>query len=186
MAAAYLNSPKWVKRTEEFFDQSDMNKDSFLSIEDFELWVDNIEKETKAAPYLIEKFRKANREYWVTLGLKPGVRFTKEQYVDLMSKFAAAEKAKYDEGKEPFFFKWIDAMFDVVDTSCDGYLQLDEYENMMKASNFSAGTAKINFDIIDTNHDGKLSRQELKEYNLGFWFFADDAKSAGMFGPKYE
>jgi hypothetical protein len=38
-------------------------------------------------------------------------------------------------------------LFDAVDTNRDSYLQLDEYEKMMKAD---AGTAKIVFDTIDT------------------------------------
>jgi hypothetical protein len=33
---------------EEFFVQSDLNKDGYLSIEDFKMWGDNLEKEVKA------------------------------------------------------------------------------------------------------------------------------------------
>jgi Ca2+-binding EF-hand superfamily protein len=77
-------------------------------------------------------------------------------------------------------------LFDAVDTNRDGYLQLVEYEKMMKACNFDAGTAKVAFDTIDTNHDGKLSREELKAYNIKFWFTLDDPEAAGMYGPKFE
>ncbi len=45
--AAYKNSPKWVKRMEEFFDQSDLNKNGTLSIEDFYIWIKQLESEVK-------------------------------------------------------------------------------------------------------------------------------------------
>ena len=186
MAAAYTSSPKWVKRMEELFDQSDLNKDGYLSIEDFEQWVENIKKEVKATPDLIEKLLKAARDYWGEAGLIKGVRYAKDQFVKETAKFMANEKSKHDEGKEIFLTKYMDAVFDVVDTNHDGYLQLNEYEKMMKASNFDAGTAKSAFDTIDTNHDGKLSRKELKDYTFQFWFIPGDTKSAGFFGLKYE
>jgi Ca2+-binding EF-hand superfamily protein len=56
----------------------------------------------------------------------------------------------------------------------------------MKASNFDAGTAKFTFDKIDSNHDGKLSREELRAYNVKFWYILDDPEAAGMYGPKYK
>ena len=186
MSSAYKNSSKWVKRMEEFFIQSDLNKDGHLSIEDFDMWSDNLEREVKAAPELLEKSRRGTHEFWVSAGLNPGVFLTKDQFIDNMSELSAAENARLEKGEEPLFFKWMDAVFDAVDTNRDGYLQLDEYEKMMKAGNFDTGTAKIVFDMIDTNHDSKLSRQELKDHNIRFWFTPDDPKAAGLFGPKFE
>ena len=187
MSSVYKSCPKWMKRIEEFFHQSDLNKDSFLSIEDFEIWIENIEKETKANPALIEKARIAMREYWESVGLKPGVRLTKEQFVDTMAEVALRERAKFEAGdKESLFVRYLEATFDVVDTNRNGFLELNEYEKMMKASNFDAGTAKMAFDVIDTNHDEKLSRQELLDYNAKFWYYPDDQEAAGLYGPKYE
>ena len=124
-------------------------------------------------------------EFWVSAGSNPGVFLTKDQFIDNMSELSAAENARLEKGEEPLFFKWLDAVFDAVDTNRDGYLQLDEYEKMMKAGNFDTGTAKIVFDMIDTNHDSKLSRQELKDHNIRFWFTPDDPKAAGLYGSNY-
>jgi Ca2+-binding EF-hand superfamily protein len=187
MASAYKDSPVWVKRMEEYFVQSDLNKDGYLSIEDFKMWSDNLEREVEADASILQKARKATLEYWeAACGLKPGVQLTKEQFIENMSKHSATEKAKFDDGITPLAFPYLDALFDAVDTNRDGYLQLDEYKKMMKASNFGAGTAKIVFDIIDANHDGKLSREELKSYNVKFWFTPDDPEAAGLFGAKFE
>ena len=187
MASAYKNSPKWMKRMGEFFHQSDLNKNGFLSIEDFETWIKNIEKETKADTALIEKARKAMRDYWESVGLKPGVKLAKEQFLDNMAEVAVAERAKFEAGdKSSLFARYTEAVFDVVDTNHNGFLELGEYEKMMKASNFDAGTAKIAFDVIDANHDNKISRQELLDYNAKFWNYPDDKESAGFYGHKYE
>lgn len=171
---------------EEFFAQSDYNQDGNLSIEDFDLWSDNLEKEVKADAAILKKARQANRELWESTGLKPGVFLTKEQFVDNMAEVAVAQRAGFDEGKESLFYKMLDAVFDAVDTNQDGYLQLSEYETMMKVSNFDSDTAKILFDMIDTNNDGKLSRTELKEYNVKFWFTPDDPNATGLYGKKFE
>jgi Ca2+-binding EF-hand superfamily protein len=187
MALAYKDSPVWVKRMEEFFVQSDLNKDGYLLIEDFEMWSDNIEREVKPEASLLKKLHEATPEYWeAACGLKPGVQLTKDQFIENMSKFSAAEKARFDDGKTPLVYPYLDASFDAVDINRDGYLQLDEYKKFMKASNFDAGTAKNVFDIIDTNHDGKLSREELKSYYVKFWFTPNDPEAAGMFGAKFE
>ena len=188
MAAAYKDNPRWVKRMEEFFVQSDLNKDGSLSIQDFDIWSDNLEREVKAEPALLKKARKATRDFWESTGLKPGVLLSKEQFVEKVAEVAVAEKASFDEGKlkESLFFTMMETVFDAVDTNRDGYLQLNEYATMNKASNFDDGTAKILFDIIDKNHDGKLSRKELLEYNIKFWFTPDDPEAAGLYGAKFE
>ena len=187
MADAYKNSPGWVKRMEEFFVQSDLNKDGYLSIEDFDMWSDNLEREaSEADPALLQKARKATRELWESTGLKPGVLLTKEQFVNSMAEVSVSEVAKAQEGKESLFFYFIESVFDVIDTNSKGYLDLKDYELMMRVSNFDAGTAKIVFDVIDANNDGKLSREELRVYNVKFWFTPDDPKAAGLYGPKFE
>ena len=176
-----------MKRSEEFFHQSDHNNDGFLSIEDLEIWIDNIEKETKADTVLIEKARIASREYWESVGLKPGVKLTKEQYLDNLAEVALKERAKYEAGdKESLYVRYLDALFDVIDVNHNGFLELNEFEKLVKASTFEAGTAKRIFDVMDANHDGRLSRQELLDYNAKFWYYPDDQESVGMYGPKYE
>ena len=176
-----------MKRIEEFFHQSDLNNDGFLSIEDFEIWIENIEKETKADAVLIERADTVMREYWESVGLKPGVKLTKEQFFDNMAEVALIERAKHEAGdKESLFVRYIEAIFNVVDTNHNGFLELNEYEKMMTSSNFDAGTAKIAFEIIDVNHDGRLSRQELLDHIAKFWYYPDDQESTGMYGPRYE
>ena len=73
MASAFLSSSQWVKRMEEFFDQSDYDKSGDLSIEDFYVWIQNIKEEVNPDTILLEKLRKAATDYWETAGMKPGL-----------------------------------------------------------------------------------------------------------------
>ena len=186
MASTYQNNPKWVKRMEILFEQNDMDKDGRVTLEDFEAWSDNIEREASATPELFQKARRATREFWVSTGLEPGVSITRDQFVTQMSEFIPKEKAKFDEGKDPMFFKFMDATFDVLDSDKDGYLNMDEHATMMKVSNFDPSAAMQAFNTVDTNHDGRIARQQFKDFNLAFWFIPDDAKAEGMYGPKFE
>lgn len=182
MASAYKKNPKWVKRVEEFFVQSDFNKHNYLSIEDFDMWIDNIEKEVvKADPTLLKKLREVSHEYWEsTVGLKPGIQITKDQFADKMAEFAAAD------GSKTLQLKYLDALHGVGDTTGDGCLTLDEYTTLLKACNFGADLAKTVFETVNKNHDGKVSLQDLNDYAANFWFTLDHSESAGMFGAKFE
>ena len=186
MASAYKNCPEWIKRMEALFDQTDRNKDGFLSIEDFTLWSDNLERQEKSDPVLIQKSRQATREFWESTGLKPGVKLTKEQFIDGMIELALIEKAKHlEDNEDSVHVRYIESIFDVFDTNQTGFIELDEYERLLLAANYDAGSAKIVFDIVDANHDGKISRKELRNYNTKFWFFPEGTEATGMYGPKF-
>ena len=186
MASAFKNNPKWVKRMEEFFMQTDLDKNNHLSIEDFEIWIENIRKEVNPDPLLVDKLYEVVREFWGACGLIPGVQLTKDQFIDNMAEFAVTENARRDRGEEPMLYKLDDIFYDVADTNRDGFISLDEYEVIQRALHFEPGVAKTAFDIIDKNHDGKLSREELNEQDFNFWFTLDDETTSGMFGEKYQ
>ena len=178
-----------MKKAEQFFDQTNLKKDGYLTIEDCEQWIENIKKDVKPEPALIEKFLKHFREFWVeTVGLKPGVKLTKEQYCDKMAEVSLKERTEFEKGnRDCQSNRYQSALFDLVDTNHNGFLELDEYEKLMKASYFEKDMAKIVFDLIDTNHDGKLSRQELIDHNIKFWFYPEAPKDlAGMYGSRFE
>ena len=179
MASAFLSSSQWVKRMEEFFDQSDYDESGDLSIEDFYVWIQNIKEEVNPDTILLEKLRKAATDYWETAGMKPGLRFNKKDFVEMMANYMASSEVK------KFFIEYINAAFDAVDTNHDGYLSLDEYKKFLKASNFDDNAADIAFQIVDKNNDGRILRKELIDFNYDFWFIPDDQASAGLYGPNY-
>lgn len=170
MADEYLKSEKWVSNAKEFFVSTDLNKNGVVSLEDFELWIDNIKKMVNPDPSLLAKLKKVLNEYTSALGLKPGVKLTSDQFVQALAKFTAEEKAKGDDMLQK---KMNHAWYDVVDTNHDGTISLDEYRKVMKACNYPEETADYVFKMIDANHDGKLSRKELSDHEVKFFFAVD-------------
>lgn len=182
MADVYTSNAKWVKHIEDVFVIVDFNKKGFMSLEDWELWVDNIQRDLNPDPALVKNLREVMREYCQGIGLKPGVQLTPKQFVQKFAVFAAVEKAKYDMGEEPFLFKLNHAWYNVVDTNHDGTITLDEYTKVTKACNFGDDAASVAFETIDKNHNGKLERKELNEHEFKFWFTVEDTGTDGMFG----
>jgi Ca2+-binding EF-hand superfamily protein len=186
MASAYRSNQHWVKSMEMLFEQNDSDKDGYATLEDFETWSDNIEKEAGASPELLSKAREATHNFWATSGLKSQVRITKDQFVVQMSEFLVTEKERMNDGNDPLFFKLMDTTFDVLDTDQDGYLTMEEHATMMRVSNFDPSAAKQAFSTMDADNVGKISRQDLKVFNLTFWLIPEDETVTGMYGPKYE
>lgn len=185
-AQEFLRSPNWVHRIEAIFAQLDVDKSGYLSLEDWELTISNIEKEINPDPKLLEALRTRMVEYCAAMGLTRGKRLTKEEYVKEMAKMAADEVAKRKRGEEPLLFKVNHAFYDVVDTNHDGHVTLDEYKAILRAWRFGPEAAEESFRVIDTNKNGKIERSELNHHEFNFWFTTDDKESKGMFGENFE
>jgi Ca2+-binding EF-hand superfamily protein len=188
MADEYLKNPLWVHRMEMIFPSMDRNKSGYLEREDWELWINNLEKaSTNPDPALMDNLRKALYEYCDGLGLKKGTKLLKDEFIRNAASFIASERAKKKRGEEePLIFKLNNALFDMVDTNHDGTISLDEFRVIMTACNQDPGTAEATFRIMDTNKNNRIERQELNEHQFNFWCDLDDPKSKGMMGAKFE
>ena len=74
------------------------------------------------------------------------------------------------------------AMFDVIDTNHDGYVQENEYEHHFKISRLDPAMAKKSFDAIDTNKVGVLSREEFISAIVEFLGSKEDTPAKFFFG----
>ena len=74
----YRNNADWVHRMNEVFTHVDVGKKGYITLEDWELWVDNIEREVNPDPRLVDKLRKSLKEYCGEggIGLTPGKKAT--------------------------------------------------------------------------------------------------------------
>ena len=176
MADEYLCNPQWVHRMHEVFASMDLNKNGYLELDDWLTMVRNIERDTKADAALIAKLNEVMHEYCAGMGLTPGKKSTREEFVKDMAAFAASERSKTKAGERPLLFKTNDAWYDVVDTNHDGFVTRDEYRIVMKAGSYSTAAADASFDHIDTNKDGKIERKELYQHEFNFWYELDDPK----------
>jgi len=77
------------------------------------------------------------------------------------------------------------ALFNLMDTNNDGYLDIEEHRRMFHQVGIpDTWNSRQAFNAIDVNHDGKLSVQEFGEADYEF-FFSDDENSpySLFFGP---
>ena len=188
MANDFLKNPLWVHRVQEAFSLVDLNKNGYIELDDWDLWVRNMERVTnfKADPVLIDKLREVMHEYCAGFKVKKGTRVMKDQFVVNFAVFAASERAKKKRGEEPLLFKLNNAYFDVVDANHDGCVTLEEYRKVTIACNFDPSTADETFKLIDLNRNNKVERKELNEFEFKFWFEVDDPETVGMFGATFE
>ena len=171
---------------EEMFVSLDTNKDGFLSLEDWQLWADNIEKEVKPAAHLMKALRAQTKEYCAAMGIVRGTKATKNEFLKGIAAMAVTEKAKKERGEETALHKLNNAFYDIVDANHDGCVTLDEWKIILRACNFDVSAADETFKVIDKNKNGKIERNELSDAEFNFWYTLDDAGSQGMFGDKFE
>ena len=183
----FLSNTAWVKRVGELFHVSDVNKNGYLQLEDYEIVITNLTRLTNnERPALIEKAREVVLEMTDSLGLKKGVKLNKEQYLDAMAAMGVEQGAKVKQGEASITTKLNNAVFDVVDVNRDGTVSLSEYKLVFKAFNIDEASAAEGYAVLDRNKDGKVSRQEFNDTETNFWWSLDDPKSKGIMGSNFE
>lgn len=183
----YLNDATWVARMKSLFDFVDLNKNGTMEVDDWIRYVDNINREVKPDPKLYENLRQAMLNNIAAMGVLPGKKLTKDEYVKNIAEMAIKENAKRSRGERTYLDILEDAWYDTVDTNHDGFITLEEYRIVMKACNFSPEEVDAGFCAMDTNKNGKIERKELVEHELNYWFgLSDDQASKGMFGAKFD
>ena len=183
----YLSNAKWERRISQMFDDTDIDKNGYISTADFMKFADNLAKETgRPDSDLITKLRGVMMEWAAAIGIKEGVKATKQEYLKLMATMAVSENAKVKRGEKSLIYKLDNALFDVVDVNHDGNITLNEYKLVMKAFNLDEASSEAGFNAIDRNKNGKIDRNEFIETEFKFWFSLDDPDSQGILGDKFE
>ena len=167
--AHYLGNVAWVKRIEHIYDSYDLNKNGYVTKEEFHTSINKLALKVTDRPELIDKLRRSTVELTDALGLSEGVKADKKMFLELLAAFAVGEKAKMDKGEETLIEKHNIALFDVVDRNHDGNLGWDEYKSVMEANGIDEATTKAAFGMLDKNKNGKIDRKELASADLQFW-----------------
>ena len=182
----FRTNTDWEYRMKEVFKLVDISKRGYITLEDWELWIDNIERDVSPDPTLVAKLRKSLREFCGAegIGLTPGKKSTLEDFVnDLMPKFSAAQGEKGQSLLRQLNEDW----YNIVDTTKDGiWVTLDGYKKIMKACNFDDSVAEATFQLLDKENVGKVKRDKLIEMEFEFWFSLERQESKGMFGDTFE
>lgn len=185
-AQDYLNNAKWVRRISQMFHDTDVDMNGYISIADFMKFADNLAREAPDHPDLITNLRAVMVEWASAIGIKEGVKASKEDYLKLMAAMAVSENAKVKRGEKSLIYKVDNALFDVVDVNHDGNITLNEYKLVMKAFNLDEASSEAGFAAVDRNKNGKIDRNEFIETEFKFWFSLDDPDAQGILGEKFE
>ena len=170
----FMKSEKWVARAKAVFNMVDINKNGTVEEDDYMRWVENIKKDVNPDAALLDKLIKAVKRCYVEgMGLTPGKKFNKDEYVKAMAEMAVGELARKARGEKTLLSIADDAWYDLVDKNHDGFVTLDEFCTVMKACNFKPEVAEARFNEIDKNKNGKLERKELSEAEENFWYGLD-------------
>ena len=179
----YLKNAKWVKRVDESFNSLDVNKNGYLSREDWLISVDKLAKVATDRPAEIAKLRAATLEYADAMGLTEGVQADKKKFRELAAAMSLAEIGRRDKGE---MTKVGNTGFDVLDQNHDGYVTWDEYKVAMEVAGLDEEVGRATFDLLDKNKSGKIDRKEYTAADIKFWCTLDDHDTQGMYGPRFE
>ena len=183
----FLNNPTWVKRAEEFFYVTDVNKNGVIELDDFRMFAENLKKFTNnKRPEHLKKALEADMKLAAAVGIKEGDQFSKEQWIDGLAKVAAEFNAKLRRGERPPTEELIRALFSAVDINEDGVVTLDEYTLIFKAYNMDETAAAEGFATLDKDKNGKLDVNEIPSRHSKFWWLIDDEDAKGLFGERFE
>ena len=170
----YMNNAKWVGRIKAAFDMIDINKNGTVEDGDWKKWIENIKKDVNPDAALLDKLTEAMANYTTAMGVTPGKKLNKDEYVKAMAQMGVAENARKAKGERTLGSYLNDAWHDVVDKNHDGFVTLDEFRTIMKACNIEkTEVADARFNAIDKDKNGKVDRKELLEAEEKFWFGLD-------------
>lgn len=174
----------WVRRIGELFDSLDLNKNGFLTLDEFLQWAENLQIACKATKSEITNLRIELRQFWGAVGFMPGVQVTKLQFTQGFSRLAQDEVERKVAGDTTLLEQLTNAFFDIMDVNNDGSVTLSELQIFMKARGMDPKGAESWFKLADRNRNGKVERKELFRYEFDFWFRPERASSR-LFGGAY-
>ena len=187
----HAHNPTWQRRMEELFIRLDRDKDGFVSMDDFMAQIDKFERDHVPTPSngdlfpeLIQNLRSCMQEICSAMGLTPGKKVTKYEFVREILVYAPREIEKKRKGEDALIDKLNNAWYDAVGTTHDGHVTLEEWRIVTNAWQLDPSVADKTFSTIDHENKGKISRKELNEKLFMFWFAHEDEHSQELFGEK--
>ena len=162
----------------------DMNKDGFISREDFELMGIKVAEYSGMTGEQAEAPKKQFLKVADMIGLEPGVKKTLEEAAtkaneSLLTSMTARER-------EALISDTHDLLFNALDTNNDGIISRDEFKVYLNifAPEMAEDDIVHSFDTIDTDKNGEISREEFLAAANDFLQGVEETEvSKVFFGP---
>ena len=170
-----------LKKMQVRFSRLDVNKDGFISREDFELMAKKMTEFGKLNEEQSDAVQKGFMHAADTYELRPGVKVPIDKVIQ-----KAHEKLLYDLDEPERAKKFLGVCFNTLDTNNDGHISVEEFKVYVRI--LTPGTSDEDivhtFNVIDTNSDGEISQEESVSAALDFLFNTKETEiSKAFLGP---
>ena len=159
----------------------DVNKDGFISREDYELMGNKLAEHSGMTGEQAEAAKKQFLKVADMVNLKPGVKTPLEEAAKkaneaLLTSMTATERSAFINDIH-------DLLFDAIDMNNDGHISLSDYLNII-APDIEEDKIVYSFNTIDTDKNGEISHEEfLAAANDFFQGVEETELSKVLFGP---
>ena len=137
----------------------DINKDGYISREDYELIGKKLAKHNGMTREQAEATTKEFLKVADAFNMKPGVKIPLEEAAKKASESLLSMSS---EERKALLTDTHNLLFDAIDTNKDGHISMKEFEVYFKvlAPGISEVEVAHSFDSIDTDKNGEISREE--------------------------
>lgn len=176
-------SAHWVRKMTTYFNALDIDKDGFLSKDDFikmsNCFTKNENASAERSKQLTDEFVNIWRLYMQAAGGENQKGLTRSILEDSIKQQMAAPELTKE------FETILRNLFDIMHVKIPGYLQEDEHRRFfVNLGILDTSFAKQTFAALDTNHDGKLSFEDFLAGYVDFMFSQDEnSPFKYFFGP---
>ena len=162
----------------------DINKDDFLSREDYELMAKQLAEHGRLTEKQADSAYSGFMDIADTLNLKPGVKLPLQEAIERAS--TSLLSMPPEERKEKAHDGVLGKIFDVIDTGKEGYITLDETKAFYKviAPEMTEADVMHAFELLDSANDGRIDREEFTAAAEDFLYGVEEREvSKIFFGP---
>ena len=165
----------WLKKIRKANKVRDLNKDGYISKDDFMAIVLRY-KDMGSSKKHLDKLSHEMEYLCTVLGITDDS--TKVTHEETIANFAASSPS-IDQITTMFTL-----MFEIIDSDENGEISYKEWEDYYRVISIDTEFARASFDAMDTNGDGVVSKEEFYAYNREFFYSTEDnLKSSIMYGP---
>ena len=173
-----------LKKIRTHFTRLDVNKNGFISRNDYEEMAQKIAHYGKLSEEDAASVMAAFMEIAKVLDLKPGVKLSIEEASQKVHTNTLSLPS--DQNKD-VCDRTYGMMFDAFDTNNDGRISLEEFTGVffkVLAPDIKEEDAQRSFNILDTDKDGAISREEFLTAAFDFMCGMKETEIANsLFGP---
>ena len=161
----------------------DINKDGFISREDYEIMSKRLTEYSKVTEEQAKKICDAVLVIADSIKLTGDTKYPVEQFAAKISQAILGNTPEKNRGG---LQNSHNALFDVIDTNGDGHISVEEFKVYLKvvAPDVTEDQAKHAFDVIDANKNGEISREEFLAAAEEFFCGVEETELAAAFMGK--